>query len=253
MLILDYFSRAYVINLRARPDRRNEMLAMFRRIGVDALPARVEFFPAIRPDGPGEFPSVGAHGCFMSHLNLLRDAVARGAQSVLVMEDDLEISEDLVALEGRLVEVLRSSDWGLVYFGHSADGLPGPKDSVLVPWSGQTKCAHFYGVQQPALGALIAFLETILQRHAGDPLGGPMHYDGALTTFREQTGTKTLFSKTNLGWQRSSRSDIAAGRWFDRLPLSARTVARARKLKNRMRRLLERVWSSQSARSVLYR
>ncbi|HAX77040.1 MAG TPA: LPS biosynthesis glycosyltransferase, partial [Cyanobacteria bacterium UBA11372] len=50
-------------------------------------------FPAIRPDDAGDFPSIGARGCFESHLAILKQALADRLSNVLIVEDDLKISQ----------------------------------------------------------------------------------------------------------------------------------------------------------------
>ena len=66
------FTQTRIINLIDRPDRRKEMSSQLARIG--ALSANVRFFDAQRPPDRGEFPSLGARGCFESHLSILRSA-----------------------------------------------------------------------------------------------------------------------------------------------------------------------------------
>lgn len=55
-------------------------------------------------------------------------------------------------------------------------------------------------------------------REPGDPAGGPMHLDAALTTFRQSyPDIVTLIADPNLGWQRPSRSDIHST-WLQSAP-----------------------------------
>ena len=80
----------YVINLEDRTDRRAEMEQQLRRVGWQAA-----FVPAIRPADAADFPSVGARGCFLSHLATL-NRPAGG--HVLLMEDDLDFVPDFAQL-----------------------------------------------------------------------------------------------------------------------------------------------------------
>lgn len=233
--LLDYFSSSYVVNLPSRLDRREEMVKMLAHVGMVPQPGKLEFFPAIRPPSQGMFPSLGARGCFLSHLEILRAAHRQGAERVLIMEDDLEIGPRLPAVEGTLTKVLSSRPWGLVYFGHVAEGDVPPSPDGLVSWNGETSCTHFYGVNGPLVPRLIEYLEAVVDRPAGHPEGGAMHYDGALSMFRTRDQVETLFATPNLGWQRSSRSDIHANKWFDRLPVTRIAVSGLRKLRNVLR------------------
>ena len=89
---------------------------------------------------------------------------------------------------------------------------------VAIP-DGSAVTNQFYAVHGQILDPLIAYLEAVLTRPAGHPDGGPMHVDGALTMFRERhPGPLTLVARSNLGWQRSSSSDISTRR-FDQIPV----------------------------------
>jgi hypothetical protein len=226
-----YFEQSFVINLPSRGDRRREMRRELARVGVDFAPGSIELFPAIRPADAGNFPSLGARGCFMSHLEILRRALSEGAAPVLIMEDDLSIDSRLPAIERELVERLSSLSWSLVYLGHRAEVVPTSANELLVRSDATTTCSHFYGVSSEGLPELVRYLETVLTRPAGHPEGGPMHYDGALTMFRERWPGTTLFATPSLGRQRSSRSDVAGLKWFDRLPLVREAVGQMRRLR----------------------
>lgn len=231
MRLLEYFPKAFIINLPERTDRRAEMEEMLDGFGMSPTAGGLEFFPAVRPPDAGPFPSIGARGCFLSHLEALRHARDAGAERVLVMEDDLELARILGAREAEIVAALQDADWGVVYLGHLLEDLP-PSDGPFVRSAVHTIGAHFYGVQQPALNAFIEFLELVLSRPPGHPEGGPMHFDGALYTFRDQKKVATLFATPNLGTQRSSRSDITSKGWRERLPF----VPLLRRWKNHWRR-----------------
>lgn len=244
MRITDYFARTSIINLPNRSDRRRQMKRMLERVGLALKPGSVEFFAGVRPDSAGEFESIGARGCFLSHLGLLKKAQAEGARNILIMEDDLEIDPKFASLTDSLVAILKREHWGFVYFGHVlADLPPSPTGEPLVPFDGPIQTTHFLGVNGTILPRLIESLETMLERPAGHPDGGPMHVDGAYSTFRRQNpDVLTLVAQPNLGSQRSSRSDINT-HWFDLAPgLSTLTgLARSMKLKPRLTALRSRV------------
>jgi glycosyl transferase family 25 len=235
-VLTEYFSHTYIINLPSRSDRRREVVKELARADIQLDPGRVEIFPALRPPDRGDFVSVGARGCFLSHLEALRAAQRRGAQNVLVIEDDLAVSSKLAGSAPAIVKSLSAQPWALVYLGHTAQALPVSPPEPLVRADEETLCAHFYGVSGAALPGLIRYLEAILARPAGHPDGGPMHYDGALTTFRRDHPGQTLFASPNLGWQRSSASDISGDGWSRRLPLVPTALAWLRRGRNQWRR-----------------
>jgi hypothetical protein len=232
--LLQSFDRICIINLPERADRRRAVTRELRRQGVAVDGDRVRFVDGIRPDGPGDFPSTGARGCFLSHLQVLRQARADGVQRLLVLEDDVMFTAAL-AHAGHLGRALVRDGWHLAYPGHAQPPLPGPlrwehSNAPLV-------CAHCYAVHGDALDALIDHLEACLVRPGGHPLGSPMHYDGALTVLRAaRPDLLTLLASRSLAGQRSSRSDIIGPSWLDRLP-GAGLAGWLRGAKNQWRRL----------------
>lgn len=229
--LLQSFDRICIINLPQRTDRRRAVTRELARLGVAVDGVRVRFVEAIRPESAGAFPSIGARGCFLSHLQVLRQARAEGVQRLLVLEDDVMFTRALERADA-LAAGLREGGWSLAYPGHVQAALPGPlrwvtSDAPLV-------CAHCVAYTDEVLPQVIAHLEACLQRPVGHPLGSPMHVDGALTLLRrQQPDLVTWMASQTLARQRSSRSDIIGPSWIDRWP----GAAWARALRNSWRRL----------------
>ena len=206
---LSCFDAIYVINLPTRTDRREEMAMQLASVGLAFDSPQVTLFPAVRPTDAGGFESIGARGCFSSHLEALR--ATRGRKSVLILEDDLDF------VPGMRVPPL-PDDWGIFYGGakHSVDSTgrltqAGSRDIII--------CAHFVAFNGAVIERVIAYLEAMLQRPTGDPAGGPMHVDGAYVHFRaDNPDVITYLATPDLGYQRPSRTDIHRLRWFDRMP-----------------------------------
>ncbi|MDG3004080.1 glycosyltransferase family 25 protein [Paludisphaera mucosa] len=236
MSLLESFSRAYVINLPQRADRRRETRAMFDRVGLTDWERRVEFFPGIRPETTEGFPSLGVRGCFLSHLGVLKRAAEVCTDSVLIMEDDLEIDPDFVRRGDALAAILAREDWGFAYFGHILTGLPEDPGVPLQPYRGAVQTAHFVAIRREVVLRLVDHLEAILGRPTGHPDGGPMHVDGAYSIFRDKNpDVSTLVAVPNLGTQRNSSSDIST-RWFDKVPGLHSMAQGARRVRRRLRR-----------------
>ncbi|NWG87685.1 MAG: glycosyltransferase family 25 protein [Hydrogenophilaceae bacterium] len=235
MELSDYFQRIYIINLPARADRRREMQAQLESIGLGGCSV-VEFFPAIRPDSAGDFPSIGACGCFSSHLAVLRNAAHSGFERILILEDDVDFARDFPLRIGSIISQLREQPWGFFYGGYRmwAPAEDEGRGIVVIPSDDAVLTSHFVGFQAPVVGRLATYLEQMLARPAGDPLGGPMHVDGAYSWFRRECpDVLTLAAVPELGQQRSSRTDIHDLHWYDRMPLIRDVVAALRRIKNK--------------------
>ena len=220
--MLTPFDAIYVINLPSRTDRRDQMNAQLKSVGLSYDSPQVHLFPAVRPLDGGGFESIGARGCFMSHLEILR--AANGKNNVLILEDDLDFAT--VFREIRLPE-----SWG-IFYGGAGHSLQPTNDLTEVAPTQELKCSYFVAFNGMVIPRVVEFLELLLTRQPGDPQGGPMHVDGAYNVFR--TGNPdviTLIATPELGFQRSSRSDIAPLKWFDKIEWLQSVVGTARSLK----------------------
>jgi glycosyl transferase, family 25 len=231
----EYFDKVQVINLRFRADRRKEMTRELERHGMPPEPGKVEFFEAVRKETAEGFPTAGLHGCFLSHLGVLKRAKADGLSRVLVFEDDCQLTRRLGAYQGSIVEELRGQPWDLVYFGHVLD--VGPVDPKATPrlsrYTQDIGLLHFYGVNHTVFDRLIEFLEASSRRPPGDPDGGPMSPDGAVSYFRSRNpDVVTLVAVPSLGWQRSSRNDNHPRPWAERIPIVRDLMDVARRAKS---------------------
>jgi glycosyl transferase family 25 len=215
----------FVINLERRVDRRIETEQELSRVGWSA-----KLFPAIEPEDAGEFPSIGARGCFLSHLAVLRDARGAGVDRVIILEDDITFVPDFAERWQSAIDALESEPWSIFYPGHAPNNLA--RGLSLLPSSTAVRCTHFMVINRNAIPQLIRGLETILSRPPGHPLGSPMHVDGAYSTIRVQNQTLASYGYSPaLGHQRPSRTDIGQLKWFDRIDALRPIVGFIRKRK----------------------
>ena len=223
MKLNDYFEQVQVINLPDRTDRRRQMQTQLNRAGL-----RANFFPAVRAVEAGDWPSAGTWGCFQSHFRVLEGALQGGARNVLVLEDDLDFVPQFPGIEPEIVGQIAGADWDLLYLGHLVEtAMPARLELTAQP----LMTADFYAVNGRVLPRLVNFLNLVQMRPAGDPLGGPQHFDGALCMFRAQNpDVRTLMVMPRLGHQRASRSDISSA-WYDRLPVAGELINLARRLR----------------------
>lgn len=241
--MLEQFDSVRIINLVERTDRRFEIAAQLTRIGAADDPT-LSFFAAQRPTDPGGFPSLGARGCFESHLAVVRQALADGVERVLIIEDDFDFALDIDRQGHSVMAALAATPWDVFYGapildavadrGITADGYGlaslSPDLAVMT-----TSCVGF---GRTALSLLEPFLTAMLKRPAGSPDYGPMHVDGAYSVFRQQhPKLRTIVCKPSLGAQRASRSDITPNRFIlDRFAFTHPLANRLRRSFGRIRR-----------------
>lgn len=229
---LDATGPIMLVNLPYRADRRAEFAVQLQRLGLTYEHPKVHVFAAIRPEAAGGFPTIGTRGCFLSHLGILQEALARGWDRVLICEDDLDFTDQALARLPGITAALESSDWSMVYGGYG-DAVTGPEVApglVRVDPDSGVSCTHFYAIRGQAIADLVGYLEQMLARDPGHPNGGPMHYDGALCWFRKAHPQHvTLAAVPPIGVQRPSRTDIHDLRWFDRWPGIRSLASLARK------------------------
>ena len=232
---LDAYERIYVINLPDRVDRRVEMADQLDRIGLVLGSPRVRLFKAVRPSDGSGFPSRGAHGCFMSHLGVLREAVADRLDRVLILEDDLNFTDDFSERAPAVLARAASPDCAIFYGGYELESLSASTAATMeIPPDRVVRTTHFVGFDATAAAAAVPYLEAMLRRPPGDPQGGPMHVDGAYSWLRRAyPELRTWAANPPLGHQRASRTDIHALRWFDRTPLVRDAVDIIRRVRNR--------------------
>ena len=204
-VLFDNFDRVRVISLPSRRDRRRVMSRMLGDLDV-----QYDYFDACRPDSAGPFSSIGAHGAFLSHLEILKDARASHG-SVLVLEDDCDFLPEIRSFNMPPCDIF--------YGGFEASNPAEPHSSDIIG-------AHCMGFSALAAKLAADYLESLIQppfvsdaKAASEPGFDPAirpPVDGAYVWFRRANpDLATVFHKVSE--QRSSRSDITPGR-LDRVP-----------------------------------
>lgn len=163
----DNFEEIVCINLEQRTDRWQRSLEEFARLGIAG---RVIRFPAVTPrDGNA------IKGCMLSHLRILRDARARGVESVLVFEDDVEFAPRARETMAAAVSELRQIDWQLLYLGIDLIEPPTRVSAHLL--------RSYGGHDSHAYAAHRSVFDFILERTSLDESQLHRGYDDAIDTF----------------------------------------------------------------------
>lgn len=145
-----YFEAIYCINLASEPERWRAASARFERLGIAR---RVQRFEAVAK------PNRHA-GQALSHRAVIAQARRQGLQNVLVFEDDVRFTSDIVsALEVGLRE-LKMLDWDIFYLGacrwnRQVTLLP---DAQRLAAAGPVTCTHAIAyhrsIYEPILAAI---------------------------------------------------------------------------------------------------
>lgn len=94
--------KIYCINLKRRKDRRKKMIKQFTKYKMEK---NIEFFTAkFHPNG-------GIAGCRDSHLQVIKMAQQQKLPYVMILEDDLQFSQNLHKIK------LPTFDWSILYLG----------------------------------------------------------------------------------------------------------------------------------------
>jgi len=218
--LIEYFDRAYIINLVDRPDRRRQVKREFRLAGISIPNEKVQFYTALRPADKGRFHSVGVRGCFTSHRNVLELANREGLRNVLILEDDVSFRGVGAAFVRELTMQLSSESWDVAFLAYLLPPEEALKDvkRPLTRWPNDILGAHFYAVNGRFIQTILQYMYECELRPRDHPLGGPMPADGAYNHVRYVMPNINLFvSVPGLAHQRSSRTDIGDTTAFDKL------------------------------------
>tara|TARA_B100001769_G_scaffold275316_1_gene277182 strand:- start:25730 stop:26434 length:705 start_codon:yes stop_codon:yes gene_type:complete len=100
--------KIFIINLESRKDRKQEMIAQLNRAKI----TNYEFYNAIKPESIDEINAwnpafvtkkpdwlrtdflkyrLGSFGCLQSHINVIKIAMERKYENILILEDDVNI------------------------------------------------------------------------------------------------------------------------------------------------------------------
>jgi hypothetical protein len=162
---------------------------------------------------------------------------------MLILEDDASFSQSEVSrLQDALIR-LKNSEWQIWYGGHVFVGVDQPLSHGWgVPIASNigiqtTHCIGFNGAA--TINSIVKLLELILTRPPGHIEAGPMHIDGAYSTWRAfNHHAITLATIPAICRQRPSRSDVATLRRLDRHPITRHIMTPLRRLRNYMRMIV---------------
>jgi glycosyl transferase family 25 len=153
-----YFDKIYCINLDSRPDRWESVQKEFDKWGI----TDVERFSAINGN---ELPKEtlkgllpGEVGVLLTHLELARKCKEEGLNNVLILEDDVYFSEEILKLDEYMSKL--PEDWEMLYLGgnhHYGDKPEIINDKILK--LNFTVALHCVAINKPMFDVIEAILK----------------------------------------------------------------------------------------------
>lgn len=167
--------RWFFINLDRSPDRRAEMVADMRALGVEATRvaaidgAALQLpLPGIDPDRyrtvHGRVLRSSEVGCYLSHIRVMQAFLAQPHEYAVILEDDVILNRDTADLVEELTASGAPDDWDMVKFEahHKGMALPlrrlgGAYRLCALPTRSQGSAAYLVNRKTAA-----AFIERLL-------------------------------------------------------------------------------------------
>ena len=177
-ILNETFDKVYLINLDRREDRLQECQDIISKSGlvvervsaVDGSLLKEEELNRAFLDHIPEHTLRGAHGCVMSHYNVIKQAQEEGLGSILILEDDFELVRDFTGLFGSYYSQV-PGDWELLYLGanhnfHKGQTLPMIKPNVGKPV--KTYTTHAYAVKSSMYEKLLEIFNKDASSYPSD-------------------------------------------------------------------------------------
>lgn len=187
-----YFEKIYIINLERRSDRWDECSVIINKHNIIC-----ERFNAV--DGStltGYEASIkNDMGCTLSHLELVKKCKADNTKSVLILEDDFELVDDIFShLENFYNQLPEDYEWLYFSGSHMEDPIQVTENVYKVI---KTLTTHAYALKYPIYDKIIDALSDSAQSSAVD-----------LRLSKIQPNEKCYVFIPHLIYQRNSFSDI---------------------------------------------
>jgi len=215
-MINDYFDKIYCINLDSRPDRWGAVSKKFysKKINVERFPAvsqkskrAINLFNKVKKIYPtfdsrrknSVIRSIGAAGCLLSHIDIIKKSKNNGYKKILIFEDDIIFHKDFNS-RSSLIKGL--SPWSLLYLGcsqHDWRGVKKYNDNFYI--ANNTDGTFGYAIKSSSFDILINMSKNTLR-----PI------DGILRGYQNKCPGKSFVFSDNLVIADVTDSDIRESR-----------------------------------------
>jgi GR25 family glycosyltransferase involved in LPS biosynthesis len=193
----EFFDKIYCVNLDRRPDRWSKCSEQFEKLDIV-----VERFSAVDKYEIENNTNIttGQLACLLSHLSILKKSRNENLQKILIFEDD-------VVLSGEILEIFKINkdnipdDWCMLYLGgnhlNGKEHVQGDIHKMVA-----TLTTHAYGLKDN-------MYDIIIQNIKQWVITWPQPLDVYYAAFHRKFPCYVIQNKENqLSWQDSGYSDI---------------------------------------------
>lgn len=117
MNLKNHFEKIYCINLDRRTDRWGESVDEFKKWGIENSVDRYSAVDgkSLTEEDLNNFLDLGNMGLITTHINILEESIKEGYENILLLEDDVYFTPEILKYQEYLDLV--PSDWDMIYFG----------------------------------------------------------------------------------------------------------------------------------------
>ena len=144
MLDWSYFDKIYCITTKESFIRRSSCRMIAKEYNMDICFKKVE-----------RHPNGSNHGCFLSHIDIFKEAKDLNLQRIIVLEDDIipqHLNENVLK---KITDFLQNNDWDFFYFGAVPDCRKDNAAVKLKDGNGfyriRSLCTHAYAINRSAI------------------------------------------------------------------------------------------------------
>jgi GR25 family glycosyltransferase involved in LPS biosynthesis len=155
-----YFDKIYCINLDRRKDRWEETEKELKKWG---LIDQVERYSAVDGNKINNNPynvNNGELGLIETHLSIIKDSKKNGYKNILLLEDDIEFTEEINKVESYFSSL--PENWDILWFGGNHNKHMGNKINLIndkIIKCNQTYSTHCIGFNESIYDLVINLLE----------------------------------------------------------------------------------------------
>jgi len=147
MNLKKYFDKIYCINLDHRKDRWEETKKELIKWGLYDCVERFDAIDGKKIEINNSPLNKGELGILLTQKKIIEECIDKKYNNILILEDDIEFTEEILKLENYMVET--PDDWDMIYFGGNHNKHMGNKLNFIT--NKILKLNETYGIHSVAI------------------------------------------------------------------------------------------------------